>query len=213
MVLFFLYASFLKNDLEFLCFQLIATDLTCHFNVVLFSTVFPQPCPHNCTCHRSPWEKVNIFDCHNKGLTRLPETVLEDTDWLLLSGNTLGSLNKAPDYLKNITLLDLSSNNITDIDETVMEIIMYNLKSLDIRKNKLRTLPKSIKKGEKTNELWISDNPYECDCDMIWIKDWLIDTTSVQDKENVTCSTSKMKGKVNSIKLITYNYFRVLFQV
>ena len=59
--------------------------------------------------------------------------MLQDTDWLLLSGNNLGSLNKAPDYLKNITLLDLRSSHITQIDETVMEVIMHNVKSLDIR--------------------------------------------------------------------------------
>ena len=67
----------------------------------------------------------------------LPDTVLEDADWLLLSGNNLGSLNKVPDYLKNITLLDLSSSHITDIDDTMMEVIMHTVKSLDITKKQI----------------------------------------------------------------------------
>ena len=79
-------------------------------SIILHFLVLPQPCLHNCSCHRSPYDRVNIFDCRNKHLTRLPKTVLKDTDWLLLSGNTFGSLNEAPDYLKNITLLDLSSS-------------------------------------------------------------------------------------------------------
>ena len=166
--------------------------------IIIFS-VFPQHCLYHCTCHRSPWDGANIFDCRNKGFSSLPETVLWETDWLLLSGNNLGSLNKAPDYLKNITLLDLSSSNITDIDETVMEFIMHNGKILDIRKNKLRTLPKLITKANRTNKLWISNNPYECNCDMLWMKDWLMDSINIQDKESVTCLTGKMKGKVNSI--------------
>ena len=59
--------------------------------------------------------------------------MLQDTDYLLLSGNNVGSLNKAPNYLKNITLLDMSSSKIKEIDETVMEAIIENVKSFDIR--------------------------------------------------------------------------------
>ena len=161
-------------------------------------TVVPQKCLHNCTCYRSPWDRVNIFDCQNKELKSLPATVLRDTDWLLLSRNDIGSLNKAPDYLKNITVLDLSSNNITQIDETVVEAIIENVKNLDIRKNKLKSLPESIAKVNKTNKLWISNNPYECKCDMLWMKDWLTNNINVMDKENVTCFNGKEKGVVNN---------------
>ena len=161
-------------------------------------TVLPQPCLHNCTCYSSPWHRAKIFDCRNKHLTSLPDTVLPDTDWLLLSGNNFGSLNKAPDYLKNTTLLDVSSSNITEIDETVLEIIVEYLKHLDIRRNNLKTLPKTITKANNMTKLWISDNPYECNCDM-WMKDWLIDATNVMDKKNATCSSNKIKGKINYI--------------
>ena len=78
--------------------------------------------------------------------------MLQDTDYLLLSGNNLGSLNKAPDYLKNISLLNLSSSNIREIYESVMEVIMDNLKSLDIRNNKLKILPNSIAKTNMSRD-------------------------------------------------------------
>ena len=118
-----------------------------------------------------------------------------------MSGNNLGSLNKAPDYLENITLLNLSSSNIYEINENVLNVITQSVKSLDIRNNKLRTLPQSISisKAIKTNEMWISGNPFECNCDMLWMKDWLLDTPFVQDKKNVTCSESKVKGEKNYI--------------
>ena len=164
---------------------------------ILLSTVFPQPCLHGCTCYSSPRDKANIFDCENQKLKIIPSTVLQDTDHLLLSGNNLGSLNKAPDYLNSITLLNLSSSNITNIDETVMKVITQNIKSLDIRKNNLKFLSELIAKENKTNKVWISDNPFECNCDMIWMKDWLMDTDTVLDKKNVKCSGSKLKGKVN----------------
>ena len=35
--------------------------------------------------------------------------------------------------------------------------------------------------------------------DMIWMKDWLMDTNVVLDKKNVTCARSGSKGKINHI--------------
>ena len=121
--------------------------------------------------------------------------MLDDTDWLLLSGNNLGSLNKATNYLNDITLLNLSSSYITDIDDTVMAITAKSVKNFDIRKNQLKTLPRTIRNVNESSKFWISDNPYECNCDMIWMKDWLVDTNNIQDKDNVTCSAGKMKGR------------------
>ena len=128
--------------------------------------------------------------------------MLQDTDWLLLSGNNLGSLNKVPDYLKNITLLDLSSSYITEIDETLMKVIVRSVKHLDIRGNNLKEIPQTITKANNITKLWISNNPYECNCDMMWMKDWLIDAENVTDKKNVTCSSNKIKGKINYIVCI-----------
>ena len=152
---------------------------------------------------------MNIFDCRNKGLTSLPETVLEDTDWLLLSGNSLKSLTEAPDYLNNITVLNLSSSNIQYIEEKVIKVISKSVMRVDIRGNKLKTLPRAITSLNASTKLWISDNPYECNCDTLWMKDWLIDTKNVQDKYNVVCSTGKMKGKLNLRELLC-NLFQCL---
>ena len=125
--------------------------------------------------------------------------MLDDTDWLLLSGNNLGSLNKAPDYLENMTMLNLSSSNITDIDQKVVEVITKNIKHLDISRNILKRLPQEITNMNSTGELWISGNPYECNCYMLWMKDWLMGTGNVMDMEKVTCLTGKTKGKVNHV--------------
>ena len=155
------------------CSFLVCIIAYCRRTICFLFLVFPHICLHNCICHRSPYDGANIFDCRNKGLTSLPETVLKYTDWLLLSGNNLGSLNKAPTYLKNITLLNLSLSNIVEIDKTVMEIIVQNIKHLDIRGNNLTEIPQMITKAKKTAQLWISNNPYECNCDMIWMRNWL----------------------------------------
>ena len=92
-------------------------------------------------------------------------------------------------------MLNLSSSDISDIDETVMETIIH-VKSLDIRGNNLKEIPEIFAKSNKTNKLWISDNPYECNCDMLWMKDWLMDKENVVDKNDVKCLRSKEKGKI-----------------
>ena len=93
-------------------------------------------------------------------------------------------------------MLNLSSSDISDIDETVMETIMQHVKGLDIRGNNLKEIPETVATSNKTNKLWLSDNPYECNCNMLWMKDWLIDTENVVDKNDVKCKGSKEKGKM-----------------
>ena len=127
-------------------------------------------------------------------MSNLPETILEGTDWLLLSGNNLGSLNKAPDYLENITLLNLSSSKITEIDAKTTAVMIKYVRHLDIRRNNLRDLPQTMKTTNVTNELYISENPYECNCDNLWMKDWLTNASYVIDRDNVTCSNGNLKG-------------------
>ena len=76
-----------------------------------------------------------------------------------------------------------------------MEVIVKSLKYLDIRRNYLKEIPDIIKKGNNMTKMWISDNPYECNCDMLWMKDWLINATNVEDKDNVTCLHNEVKGE------------------
>ena len=84
-----------------------------------------------------------------------------------------------------------------------MEVILRNVKHLDIRGNNLKEIPQIIAKVNITSKLWISNNPYECNCDMMWMKDWLMDNKNVVDKKNVTCSRNTAKGEINHIHQLT----------
>ena len=159
-------------------------------------SVVPRPCLYKCTCHSSPLDQASIFDCQNKGLTGLPEKVLNDTDWLLLSGNNLGSLKKPMDYFSKISVLNLSSSQVISVDEMVMKAILENVQQLDLRGNKLKILPQIITKAKNATKLWISENPFECNCDMVWMRDWLVGTNNIMDKENINCSLKTLEGNV-----------------
>ena len=82
-----------------------------------------------------------------------------------------------------------------DINEATMKMIVKNIRSMDISGNKLKNLPRIIANSGNNSKLWISGNPCECNCDMLWMKDWLMNTEIVLDKEKVTCSTGKIKGR------------------
>ena len=137
--------------------------------------------------------------------------MLEDTDQLFLPGNNLGSLDKASDYLNNVTLLNFSSNNIEYIEEKVIKAISKSVMYVDIRDNKLKTLPRAITSMNGSIKLWISDNPYECSCDTLWMKDWLIDNGNVQDKYNVVCSTGKLNLRELSLPPAKQSCEKVIF--
>ena len=96
-----------------------------------------------------------------------------------------------------LTRLDISSSNIVSIDKNMITEIRKNIKYLDISNNKLQYLPKEIQDTHNLTKLWISNNPYVCNCDMLWMRDWLIDAENVPDKWHVKCHSGKLIGKSN----------------
>ena len=156
-------------------------------------TVIPHRCLHNCSCHFSL--KNNIFNCNNKNLTKLPDSIENSTNWLSVKGNYLKNTIEERSYLMGLTGLDMSSSNIVRIDKSVIREMTKTVKYLDISKNKLQYLPKEIKDTNNMTKLWISNNPYTCNCDMVWMRDWLLDAENIMDKENVKCHSGKWNGE------------------
>ena len=90
-----------------------------------------------------------------------------------------------------------------------MQIIVKNVRHLDIRGNNLKEIPKTITQTNNATKMWISDNPYECNGDMLWMKNWLTKTESVVDKENVKCSTGIINTVVRFLQ-INFTSFQYL---
>ena len=106
--------------------------------------------------------------------------------------------------MENITHLDLSNSRVSHITDGVMRSILMNLKTLKLTNNVIRSLPLSIQKTEDNTKLWISNNSYDCNCDMMWMRDWLVKATNVMDKEDITCTSGKMIGSMHDfIMLLT----------
>ena len=165
--------------------------------------VIPKPCYSGCYCYYSPTQKVNIFDCNNKNLTSLPDRALKNTDWLQAKGNKLGNIDKVKKYMEDITFFDLRFNEINTITDDVMKSMLKNSKYFTISNNNIKILPRAVTTAKNNTELYISGNPYECNCNMMWMRDWLVRTTNVRDKRNVTCATGKSIGNtVHSLSFL-----------
>ena len=157
--------------------------------------MLPRPCINGCACYYSPYNQANTFDCQNQNLPSLPKDVLKSTNWILASGNNLGNIVRIGKYIENITHLDLSNSRVSGITEAVMRSMLKNIKTLVLTNNDLKILPQSIMEANNETKLWLSNNSYDCNCDMMWMRNWLVKATNVMDKEEIVCASGKMIGK------------------
>lgn len=92
---------------------------------------------------------------------------------LNLSSNMLSSKIASGMFPDNVENLDLSYNNISDITEYAFYSYKH-LRRLSLKGNKLTTLAMNdlavpIDQSRRTI-VYISDNPFDCDCKLIWLR-------------------------------------------
>ena len=141
-----------------------------------------------------------MADCSYSGLIDLPNSLPEHTDWLILSGNNLTSLNinstQNVEILQYLKKLDLHGNKIRNVTSFFFDIFAEsnNLLFLDLSKNELRSMPENMKNLSSLQTLKISGNKFKCSCDNIWMKDWFLNETDlIEDYENVLCQMTSGK--------------------
>ena len=149
---------------------------------------------YGCTCYYSIHNQANIFDCRNKNFTSLPKSALLRTDQLLASGNNFANIDRAEKYIETLSYIDLSNSNVSSITGSVMRSLLTKLKTLNLVNNNLEILPRSIMEANNDTGIWLSNNSYDCNCDMMWMRDWLVKATNVMDKEGIVCTKGKMIG-------------------
>ncbi len=139
-------------------------------------SVSPEPCLHNCSCYYSLEHQANIYNCSSMNLTTLPPSVQPGTNWLAVPSNNLTSLCMQREYLSNLKYMDFSSNSISKICDSFLQTLKQSDQSqitLNLSNNNFTSLPKGLA-DMNFSALHIGQNPYECDCSTLWIRDWLI---------------------------------------
>ena len=171
-------------------------SITCSFVV----GNFPNSCVTECRCYFNRHQAAIVANCSYSGLTNIPDSLPEQTDWLLLSGNNISSLMTETipinDKLYYLSKLDLDGNNIANLSSEIVDgftetnIIEY----LVLSNNHLRRLPENIENLTSLKTLQISGNKFECSCKNLWMKEWLQNETGiVDDLKNVKCQMTSGK--------------------
>eukprot|EP00058_Branchiostoma_floridae_P017606 XP_002603095.1 hypothetical protein BRAFLDRAFT_63272 [Branchiostoma floridae] len=117
-----------------------------------------------CRC-TEPLKDHYFVDCHGKGLSSIPDDIPEKTLVLRLSWNNIVKIPAgAFQRLKSLNVLDLSHNIISNIQDDAFR----NL-------NRIRTLV-------------LNGNHFFCDCELLWLRKWLLWKRHTVEITGATCS-------------------------
>ncbi len=165
-------------------------------------SVVPVPCLDNCFCSFSEDDETNTLNCSHNNMTQLPSEVVPGTELLIMTGNDINKLESVDTSPVKIIKFDLQESNIHHIGDKAMKNLLSGTDSLKLSKNRIKQLPSFLSIAKYKTKLWLSDNPYECNCDMLWMKDWLLNASNVMDAENITCGSEHWKGTYSWTQLI-----------
>ncbi len=155
-----------------------------------YVSVLPLPCLEGCLCHYSTSDDSNTMQCNNKSV--LPVNLLPFTEQLIMTGSNLITLDVVASVLAQVKRFVFRRCNIKHISQTALQVLLLHADIIDISENQMTELSENIMNMKA--QLWVGNNPYDCNCDMIWMRDWLQNATNVMDKENITCGPGKWKG-------------------
>ncbi len=166
-------------------------------------SVFPLPCTDQCFCFYSVDGEANSMNCSFSNMTQFPDEILPRTQQLIMTGNNLEMFylpyNKSDIlYLKT---MDLVNNSIRGFDEASFKALLLSGISLKLSGNNLKEIPAKIADFNLTADIWLGRNPYECHCDMMWMRDWLQNASHVMDRDEIKCGPGKYQGMQTAITL------------
>lgn len=144
-------------------------------------------CPFGCKCLDIPSQQTLFVDCSYKGMTefpeRLPVSKYSTNINLNLTGNQITSIGNIS-YLENITNLNLSKNQLEDIDEAAAQALKHA--HIDLSNNlNLVSLPQSLQYRNMCS-VSMSNIVLECDCQSRWLETW-IDVKSCPKSQDFKC--------------------------
>ena len=165
------------------------------FIIIIFSTFisdqYPATCYRECRCYVNPQERALVADCAHAGLIQIPKSLPRDTDWLILSGNNITSVQVVDlQFVLNLSRLVLNNNKTKYISEDFVQYLktQSDLVDLDISNNELKSIPRNFESVKILKTLMISGNNFECNCNNFWMKNWIMDNReTIQDYKRVYC--------------------------
>ncbi|XP_063695154.1 leucine-rich repeats and immunoglobulin-like domains protein 2 [Bolinopsis microptera] len=117
--------------------------------------------------------------------------------WLVLNNNSLTELPSDIAKMEGIQYLSISNNKLKYISPQSL-LSNRNLRTLDISNNKISYLHQGTFSGISLHKLEVSGNPWQCDCYLEWLRQYLL---TKQVDHTLTCSApSELRGiKITAI--------------
>ncbi|XP_032218341.2 protein toll [Nematostella vectensis] len=167
-----------------------------------------ENCPRECTCAVREIDQTVLVDCSERGLHRLPFKMPAGELEVNLRGNAIRELPWRH-YLGNITVLELSNNEIKELNMTFVDSLA-RVVNLAINDNKLKYLSRGVTNltaREGFRSLSISHNFFVCDCYASWMRDWLANNTDkIEDTSSILCASGRLEGlPIISVPLSDFN--------
>lgn len=150
----------------------------------------------NCICFFNTFTNILLVDCSSLDAASAPNLLTDlitkldtniDETYLNLSNNSLKILPKIPkDFALNITIL-LASNNF--IAQLTVDNLHRDISTLDVRNNSLQHLTNEvIAELRNIKEVWLSGNPWLCDCSNLEFFNAMKDYKEVRDYDELYCA-------------------------
>ena len=127
-------------------------------------------------------------------MTQLPNAILPDTEQLIMAGNNLQNLDYIHNNWTHLATIDLQRSNVTQISSIALKTLLSLADKVLLSNNRLKEVPGVLQTNLQT-QIWLSNNPFLCTCDMMWMRDWLQNASNVMDKANITCAGGRWNGK------------------
>lgn len=143
-----------------------------------------------CRCNEDSFgERAISVNCSSAALNRTPEVFPKGTTRLDLNGNGLlqlddGIANGAP----HLAVLSLRNNLLSTLNSSYIPETVH---SLDLRNNRLERFPHSLVLVRNLTSLWLSGNPFICECADYPFRQWIeAHGETVRDVHDVICAKS-----------------------
>ncbi|KAM3927281.1 platelet glycoprotein Ib alpha chain [Leptodactylus fuscus] len=155
---------------------------------------------------------LTTLQLSNNRITTIPAnafTGLKKLTRLELQHNYIQSLDEEVfEDLQAVIHLDLSYNQLTQLPDRLLSNVV-NLEKLYLSWNKLTKIPNDFFDGLELTYVYLENNDWRCDCDMMYFKTWLEDNEGTVYEISKDGPTANLKSVVcknkNKRPLIDYD--------
>ncbi|XP_064455403.1 protein toll-like isoform X2 [Ornithodoros turicata] len=150
--------------------------------------IWLEDCDEKCTCKcmTKGYEGFIKVDCSHRNMEAVPRKFPEDTAVVDLSGNLLDTLDTSlAEEAPAVRSLNLSNNLYTALD---WKALPTNLSYLSLQNNSFKHFPLSIVDNLNLSGIWLSGNPWDCDCEDYAFRQWAEShEDTIRDAHDVRC--------------------------